>query len=530
MRRWNGWGLDTINYPLTREALAFLEARLGTGARLKDTELEDVLRAVPSSRLPAHPLVDSSPVERLMHARGQSLPDWIALRAGRIGVFPDGVAYPASRADVRDLIRYAASVNAHLIPYGGGTSVVGHVNPGGSDTPVLTIDMSRMQRLRHLSRASRLATFEAGVAGPILEARLRADGYTLGHFPQSFELSTLGGWVATRSSGQQSRGYGRIEQLFAGGHLECPAGSMELPPFPASATGPDLRSIILGSEGRMGVLTDATVRITALPEREDFHAIFFPTWERALAATRQLSQGNLSLSLLRLSAPGETAITLALAGHAQAISALERFLSLRGIGADKCMLLLGFTGQESMVNAGRREALAIARKYKGVHTGRTLGKQWHKGRFRVPYLRNTLWEAGYAVDTVETAVDWDRVPALIVAVEQALRTGLAEIEERVHATTHLSHTYPSGSSIYTTYLYRLAPDPEETLRRWRVLKAAASRAIVSHGGTISHQHGVGTDHLPYLQKEKGTLGIETLHTLCKQFDPSGMMNPGKLVD
>ena len=193
------------------------------------------------------------------------------------------------------------------------------------------------------------------------------------------------------------------------------------------------------------------------------------------------------------------------------------------------MVLLGFTGSAALVSANRRQALKITGKYQGVHTGQLLGKQWRKSRFRQPYLRNALWEQGYAVDTIETAAPWDRIPAIFAGVETALRTGLADNGERVHVTTHLSHLYPSGSSIYSTFLYRAAPDPGETLRRWRVLKAAASQAVVALGGTISHQHGVGTDHLPYLAAEKGPLGMETLHVVCSELDPGGMMNPGKLL-
>jgi alkyldihydroxyacetonephosphate synthase len=529
MKRWNGWGDDTITYPLHDGPRHFLEEFVGPGTPPRDATWAEVLARVPASRLPAHPLLRDDAEERLRHARGQSLPDWIALRSGQIPAFPDGVAYPTTDDEVRELLRYAAGVDARLIPYGGGSSVVGHVNPQPGERPVLTVDLARLNRLRRFDEASKLATFGAGVLGPDLEAQLRARGCTLGHFPQSFEFSTLGGWIATRSSGQQSLGYGRIEKLFAGGRLESPAGALELPPFPASAAGPDLREVVLGSEGRLGILTEATVRATPLPHVEAFHAVFFPDFERGRQAARHIMQAGLPLSLLRLSTAVETATTLALAGHERLIGALERLLSLRGVGHDKCMLLLGLTGRETMVKAARKEALGLARASGGVHAGQTFGHEWHKSRFRTPYLRNTLWELGYAIDTLETATDWEGVPAMLDAIEGALRPGLADVGERVHVFSHLSHLYPYGSSLYTTYLYRLAPDPDETLRRWQVLKAAASQAIVAHSGTISHQHGVGTDHLPYLPVEKGVLGLQAIADLCHRFDPGGIMNPGKLV-
>jgi alkyldihydroxyacetonephosphate synthase len=537
VRRWNGWGDDTVTYPLHDGPRQFLERLVGSGTPPRDATLEEVVAAVLPSRLPAHPLISDDPADRVRHARGQSLPDWIALRSGRIPAFPDGVAYPTTDAEVRDLIRYAAGAGACIIPYGGGTSVVGHVNPppgsasatGTGRRPVLTMDLGRLNRLRRFDEISRLATFGAGVTGPDLEAQLRARGCTLGHFPQSFELSTLGGWIVTRSSGQQSLGYGRIEKLFAGGRLESPAGTLQLPPFPASAAGPDLREVVLGSEGRLGILTEVTVRATTLPEVEAFHAVFFPDFELGQEAVRRIMQACLPLSMLRLSTAVETQTTLALAGRERLIGALERLLSLRGVGDGKCMLLLGFTGREAVVKTSRKEALDIAGMHGGVHVGRTFGKEWHKSRFRTPYLRNTLWELGYAIDTLETATDWANVPVMVDAIEAALRSGLGEIGERVHVFTHLSHLYPYGSSIYTTYLYRIAPDPDETLRRWQVLKEAASQAIVARDGTISHQHGVGVDHLPYLAGEKGPLGMAVLGDLCRRFDPEGIMNPGKMI-
>lgn len=531
MRRWNGWGDDTITYPLSAGALEFVREAVGPAAPPQDASLAAVLASLPPARLrPASgfDLVRTEPLERLRHALGQSLPDWVALRSGRIAAFPDGVAYPTSREEVVRLLAYAAEVKAHVIPYGGGTSVVGHINPAAGERPVLTINMRRLNQLARLDSVSQLATFGAGVAGPELEAQLRARGFTLGHYPQSFEFSTLGGWVATRSSGQQSLGYGRMENLFAGGTLVAPAGELRLPPFPASAAGPDLRHLILGSEGRLGILTEATVRVTPLPEHEEFHAIFFPDFGGGMTAVRRIVQSRLPLSLLRLSTPMETRTTLALAGHERLIGLLETMLGVRGLGPDKCMLLCGFTGDAAAVREARHAALAIAKEHGGVHVGRRFGEQWMEGRFRTPYLRNTLWELGYAIDTLETATTWEHVPRTLEQIEGALRAALPD-DERIHIFTHLSHVYPQGASIYTTYLFRAATDPEQTLARWAALKGAASKAIVAAGGTISHQHGVGRDHAPYLVAEKGVLGLAALADVAARFDPAGMMNPGVLL-
>ncbi len=529
MRRWNGWGDDTVSTALPAPAVRALSAWVGPGTAPRDATPEEALTAVPPSRLEAEDLLSLDPWERLVHARGQSLPDWIALRSGRIGAVPDAVAFPETGGDVAALLAWARGRGARLIPWGGGTSVAGHVNPQPSEAPVVTVDLSRLSRLLSFDETSRLATFGAGVKGPDLEATLRARGFTLGHFPQSFELSTLGGWIATRSSGQQSLGYGRIERLFAGGRVETPAGPLDLPPFPASAAGPDLRELVLGSEGRMGVVTEGTVRVSPVPAVEEVHGVFLPDFPSAIAAVRDLAAMRLPLSMLRLSTPEETRTTLLLAGHDRLIRALETYLSLRGAREEKCLLLVGISGSENLVRQTRRQALGALAMRGGVAAGKAFGREWQKNRFRAPYLRNALWEAGWAVDTLETAAPWSRVPALLASVEAALRTGLAGEAERVHAFTHLSHVYLDGSSLYTTYLFRLGADPDVNLARWRKLKTAASDAIVAGGGTISHQHGVGTDHAPWLAAEKGELGIRALREVFRTFDPDGLLNPGKLV-
>lgn len=529
MRRWNGWGDDTTHYPLPLRAAHYLAELVGPGEKPKDITLEDLVALVPSSRLPAHPMISADPINRIRHTCGQSLSDWIAVRSGRITAFPDGITYPATKEDVRALISFTKDMGAKLIPYGGGTSVLGHINPLPGNSPVITADMSHMNHLIHLDAKSCLATFGAGIIGPDLEALLRTRGFTLGHFPQSFEFSTLGGWVVTRSSGQQSLGYGKIEKLFAGGHLEAPAGGLTLPPFPASAAGPDLREIVLGSEGRLGILTDVCVRVSPLPEEEVFLAVFVPTFEQGEDTVRQIVQARLSLSMLRLSTPVETQTTLALAGHEALIDALEKYLSFRGAKDKKCMLLLGFSGRKALTRMARKEALGIAGKNGGIYVGKTFGKQWHKNRFRAPYLRNTLWEMGYAIDTLETATSWSNLSTMINAIEKAIQFGLEDIDEKIHVFSHLSHLYPYGSSIYTTYLFRIAPDPDETLHRWKTLKSAASEAIILNGGTISHHHGVGLDHKAYLSVEKGPLGMAAINDLCRRFDPKGIMNPGKLI-
>ncbi|MAT93709.1 MAG: FAD-binding oxidoreductase [Halioglobus sp.] len=531
MKRWNGWGDDEndLDFTLSAGALAFLQGLLGESTALPDASLEEALARVPDSRLAPHSLYSVDAQERLRHARGQSLPDWLALRSGELGPFPDAVAYPESSDEVGALMQYARDHEIDVIPYGGGTSVVGHINPQGDGRPVLSVDMTRMDRLLHLDRQSQIATFGAGATGPQVESQLAEHGYTLGHYPQSWELSTIGGWVASRSSGQQSMRYGRIEQMFAGGRIETLGGTLDIPTFPASSAGPDLREFFLGTEGRLGVITEVKARVTPLPQQESFHVVFFPTWEQGLAAVREIVQARVQLSMMRLSNAVETATQLRLAGGAGAVSVLEKYLAMRGAGSGKVMFTFGVTGSAAQCRAALSQARKMARRHGGVSTGTLLGKKWEHSRFRTPYLRHGLWEAGYAVDTMETALDWVRVPQAVEAIESAIAQALADEDEAVHAFTHLSHLYPQGSSLYTTYVFRCAASYPETHARWAKLKAAGAQAIVDAGGTISHQHGVGTDHAQYLPAEKGVLGIEAITALLEQFDPQRKMNPGKLL-
>jgi alkyldihydroxyacetonephosphate synthase len=530
MRRWNGWGEEGVSYHLPESARQYLESKVGRGQTIPDASLDRALAGVPPSRLRPFAGISPDPADRLYHARGQSLADWVALRYGRIERFPDAVAYPSSDEEVRDLFAYSRAAGACLIPYGGGTSVVGHINPLASDGPSLTIDLSRLNRLIDLDATSNLATFEAGVCGPDLERRLKEHGRTLGHFPQSWELSTLGGWIATRSSGQQSYRYGRIEDLFAGGHVETPAGPIDLIPLPASAAGPDLRQMILGSEGRYGIITRAIVRVQHVPEKEDFHAIFFHDWASGAAAVREIAQAGIPVSMMRLSNAQETEVMLALSGRDQLVAWADRGLRLFKYGADRALLILGVTGDKALTRFARHEAAALSRKRGGLAVGTKIGHMWRKTRFLMPYLRNTLWEYGYALDTLETALSWNKIEVTAERMQEAIRNGLAAYNERALVFAHLSHVYADGASIYMTYLWRRSPDPEETLQQWRAIKHGASQAIIAGGGTISHQHGVGVDHAPYLKAEKGELGLGMIEAVRNQLDPGRVLNPGKLIE
>jgi alkyldihydroxyacetonephosphate synthase len=527
MRRWNGWGDDQNSKSLPDNARQYLQNVLGEGCALGEAGLKEVVATVPPSRLEGRlaSLVTDAEV-RVRHAAGQSFPDWLRMKSGRFGSFPDAVAFPETLEEVSSLIRWCTEEGVILIPYGGGTSVAGHINTPVSSRPVLVLSLAKMKQLEALDEDSQIATFGPGIPGPEVESLLNAKGYTLGHFPQSFELSTLGGWVATRSSGQQSMRYGRIEQMFAGGQLMTPVGPMDIPAVPASSAGPDLREMVLGSEGRMGVITRVKVRISRLPEEEKFVVAFFPDWRKAKSFTREIAQQKVNTSMVRVSNGLETTTQLALAGHPQLIGYLENYLSIRGARRDtKCMVTIGLTGTKEQVRSAEKSVKQLCQAQNGLMMGSGLGKRWAENRFKFPYLRDPLWSLGYAVDTLETAVNWSDIDEAMQSVEAAL----TRVDWPVMAFTHMSHIYAQGASLYTTYLFPCADTFDRTLARWTTLKTAASNAVSEVGGTISHQHGVGVDHAPWLSREKGPLGMKALEALCRTFDEQGLMNPGKLL-
>ncbi|MGP5336821.1 FAD-binding oxidoreductase [Psychrobacter maritimus] len=534
--RWNGWGNISINKKVSPHGAKLIKSHIGKTKKLSSVSLQQVLKTVPKSRLPAAmtklATVSIDKEVRLRHARGQSFPDWIAMHSGAFEVFPDAVAFPESTADVETLLTLASEHDLIVIPFGGGTSVVGHINPQKGSRPVLTIAMSKMDQLIDLDTESQIATFGAGTQGPAVEAQLDAQGYRLGHYPQSWELSTLGGWIAARSSGQQSLGYGRIEQMFAGGTLVTPQGVLNIADIPASSAGPDLREMMMGTEGRAGVFTEVKMRVQPQPEEELFKVAFLPNWEAGKEVLRQAVQKNVRLSMLRLSNAVETDAHLHLGTSPSQFLAISTYLKARGLSSDKVMLTYGVSGDKAQNKLALTQFNKLLKQHGSV-TGKItdiMGSVWAHGRFKFPYLRGTLWDKGIMVDTFETATNWNNIDEQMQQMQEAVQNALADEGEEVMAFTHISHVYKQGASLYTTYFFRAAKDHATTLKRWQKIKQAASLSLANGTATISHQHGVGRDHAPYLAAEKGKLGIQVTHDMLKSLDPEQRMNPGVLIE
>jgi alkyldihydroxyacetonephosphate synthase len=422
------------------------------------------------------------------------------------------------------------------VPYGGGTSVVGGVSAErGPFKAAITLDLSGMDRIGDIDVVSRTATAEAGIYGATLEKALQAKGLTLGHYPQSFEFSTLGGWIAHRGAGQQSVRYGKAEDWLVSAKLASPRGLFETEPFPATAAGPRLTDLVAGSEGQFGIITEATVRVRPLPAESDYRGYLFRDFASGAAAIRHAVQEGIPAAMLRLSDADETQFYRAFGAIGKKPGIKNRieqaYLDYRAFDAKACALIAGFEGDAHEVAEGRSRFAAIAKRLGAIAIGKGPGARWLEGRFHGPYLRDPMMDRGVGVDTLETAASWSKIDALASAVRTALEATIRETAPMKDAKgvvmCHVSHAYPDGASLYFTYIFPRALDGE--IAQWQAIKKAASEAIVSHGGTISHHHGVGEDHLAWMASEKGALGLEALRALKRVFDPKGILNPGKLI-
>ncbi|WP_411732408.1 FAD-binding oxidoreductase [Paeniglutamicibacter sp.] len=537
---WYGWGDPARAKPLAAGGLEYLRATLGLdnvdathppvdfadiGLRPSglDDEVLDKLRAICGD---AHVSADST--ERILHSGGKSTPDLLRIRGGDAHRAPDAVLFPGSAEEVRRVLELCVRRRLAVVAFGGGTSVVGGVEPlRGHLDGVLTLDMRRMDKLLHLDALSRTATFEAGIRGPAIEAALEPLGFTLGHFPQSHQEATLGGYVATRSAGQASTGYGRSDDLVKAVHLETPAGPLDVGSLaPGTAAGPKLLDVIVGSEGTLGVITSATVQIHPLPEHKSHGAWSFESFAAGAEALRKLRHEGVRGDMphvCRLSDTDQSAATFRLGGPKTA--ALARYLRLRGQQSPALALFL-WEGDKRETTARKRRSARILRAAGGIPVGPMPARAWERGRFSGPYLRDELLTRGVFVETLETAATWTRLEATYAAVRGAILDALEANGGMGYVQTHISHVYPDGASLYFTFLGGLEQDGQAQNTR---VKKAASEAIVAAGATITHHHAVGIDHAQYMQAEIGTLGLEVLRSIKETLDPTGIMNPGKLI-
>ncbi|HKI67853.1 MAG TPA: FAD-binding oxidoreductase [Solirubrobacterales bacterium] len=532
--KWWGWGDPAVEPRLDEPARATLRERIGElepwplAAELERFELpaaEPLPRALVDAVGEAN--VFSGAEDRLRHATGCGYADLARLRDGRLDAAPDAVLLPPDAGAVRRALELCAAEGIAVVPYGGGTSVVGGVEPlRGGHARLVSLDLAALREVA-VDRRSLTARLGAGLRGPEAEAALNAEGVVLGHYPQSFEYATIGGFAATRSAGQASSGYGRFDSLVSSLRLIAPAGDLRTLETPHTAAGPALRELVIGSEGVFGAIPDVTVRVRPEPAQRRYEAWVAEDFEAGTEIVRALAQGPGLPDVIRVSDAEETEISLLLSGpRGLAGRAFDGYLGLRRRRGG-CLIVVGLEGEEESI--ARRRALSVRALRRGgaAYLGQAAGRSWEHGRFQGPYLRDTLIGMGAMVETLETSHTWSRLHELHAAVGAAIRDSLAAQGTPGLAFCHLSHAYADGASLYFTFISRARRGAE--VEQWQRVKRAASEAIVATGATITHHHATGRDHAPYMEAEVGRLGLDVLRAAKERLDPAGIMNPGKLL-
>lgn len=522
---WDAWGDPALAKPLPAGIRSLLEQALGVSGVEVPAPGPDEVHLSPSALAPVHrdglaaivgeDFLRTSDRDRLPYAGGKSTPDLLRRKQIQQDA-PDAVLLPGSEDDVAAVLEYCSAHRIAVVPFGGGTSVVGGLDPiRGEFDAVVTLDLRRFDALHWLDDISGEAELGAGVTGPEAERLLGERGFSLGHFPQSFRFASIGGFAATRSSGQNSAGYGRFNDMVRGMHVITPAGRLDLGRAPASAAGPDLRELFCGSEGVFGVITRVRVRIHPVPESVRYEAWSFPDFATGAAALRAVVQTGTGPTVLRLSDEVETGVNLATA---------------HSIGEQSvtggCLAITVFEGTEAHADSRHAETRALIEANGGTSLGEAPARAWEQGRFDAPYLRDSLLSAGALCETLETATTWSKVPTLKAAVTEALTSTLSASGTNALVMCHISHVYPTGASLYFTVV---AGQRGDVAQQWHAAKVAACDAIVASGGTITHHHAVGADHRPWMTAEIGELGVQVLRAVKQTLDPAGILNPGKLI-
>jgi alkyldihydroxyacetonephosphate synthase len=532
--KWWGWGDPAVEPELDDAALGVLRERIG---ELEPWPLSRALEGfeLPAAEAPPRALVDAvgeenvftADEDRLRHATGRGYADLARLRNGVLEAAPDAVAMPRSASALQRVLEVCAAEGIAVVPFGGGTSVVGGVEPlRGGHGRLLSLDLGALRDVVVDDR-SLTARLGAGLRGPEAEAALGRFGLTLGHFPQSFEYATIGGFAATRSAGQASSGYGRFDALVSSVRLLAPTGELSTLETPHTAAGPALRELVVGSEGVLGVIPEVTVRVRPSPGVRRYEAWMAESFEAGTEIVRSLAQGPGLPQIIRVSDEEETEGTLALNGPRGLSGRLfSGYLGVRGRRGG-ALMIVGYEGGEESVARTRALSVRALRDGGAAYLGQAAGQAWEHGRYRGPYLRDTLMGMGAMVETLETSHAWSRFGELHEGVGGAIREALAAQGTPGLVFCHLSHAYADGASLYFTFISRARRGAE--LEQWGAVKRAACEAIVAHGGTITHHHAVGHDHAPYMEAEVGQAGLEVLRAVKEQLDPAGVMNPGKLL-
>jgi alkyldihydroxyacetonephosphate synthase len=546
--KWWGWGSEDESLSLSDKPhlLSFITNRLGLSATLEirnpldfnKIELSPVLenpQFIKDLQGQLEPeQISSDKMERLVHAFGKSFRDLWCVRNGKVKYAPDCVIYPESDEDVRCLLESAARNNVVLVPFGGGTNISGCLEPLNQGRMVVSVDMKGMSRLLHLDSYSQIARFQAGVLGPELETQLNAQGYTLGHFPDSFVYSSLGGWVCTRGAGMYSDKYGKIEDMIISLRMISPSGVLETRTVPKSSNGIDMNHLCAGSEGTLGIVTEVSLKIHQLPKCNKSYGYLFQDFESGLQAVYQCRKSGIIPIFSRLNDSDKTALSMA---FRPSLSPLKTMLyrvfnqylkNMKQININRsCMLISAFAGNEKQVDQQSRQAAAIYKKHGGVNAGQSPGRAFDKSKFDLPHIRDFLLERGIMSDVSETTTTWNNISPLYNAVRQAIEKAIRQTGQLPFVGCHISHNYHGGACLYFTFACAMSVGME--LEQYLFIKKAAQDAFINNGATLSHHHAVGLEHLPWLSKDISAAGIQAIRGLKSGLDPENIMNPGKLI-
>ena len=470
--------------------------------------------------------------ERVVHAYGKGFRDLFRLRRGSAQGAPDLVVYPESENDVWVTLCAAAHNDVTVIPFGGGSNIAGCLERTDRRRMAVSLDMRRMRRVLEVDRESFTARVETGVFGPDLEQQLDAQGMTLGHFPDSFLHSTLGGWIATRSAGMQSDKYGKVEDMVVSVRMMTPQGVLATRTVPKSSNGIDVNHLCIGSEGTLGVITEATMRVHPRPEVRVVPAYLFPEFEGGLEAMRECVRRECTPSMVRLNDPDKTALSMAFKTPSSRLSesinkVFKKYLRIRGFELPRaCLMLTAFEGHKTDVARQLREVNAIYRKFGGVSLGSSAGRSFESTKYDFPHVRDFLLERDVTADVSETSTVWSNILPLYRATTGAIRAGVSDTGVPCFVGCHISHTYRSGASLYFTFgfVQQMGHEMEQYLS----VKRAAQQSFIDHGATLSHHHAVGTEHLPWLAADISPLGVKAVAAVKQGLDPHNIMNPGRL--
>ena len=546
--KWWGWGHEDVTFddstkpelwPYLKRELGVDEIRWEKPVAFEDVTLpeqknNEAFLAAIGVGLGEGQVVDDKK-SRLVHAAGKSFRDLWLMRHGQVQFAPDCVVYPDTEEDVALVVRSAHEHGVVLVPFGGGSNIAGCLVPSDrGGRMVVSLDMCRMHRVLEVDRYSLTARIQPGVYGQHLEDQLAEHGVTLGHFPDSFLHSTLGGWVATRSAGMQSDIYGKIEDMVISLRMVTPSGTIITRTVPKSSNGIDIKHLCIGSEGILGVITEVVVQVHHKPEKEDWYGWLFPDFKSGLDAIHECHRGDCMPTVTRLNDPKKTALSFAFKHPKTGIKdkiakAFKWYIgNVKKIDFNQCCLMVvKYEGTPQAFNRIKNRVTAIYKKHRGVCLGAEPGRSFAKVKFDFPHLRDYVMDRSIMADVSETATTWDNLRTLH-------ESGLADVEQAIKDTgvdawvgCHLSHSYRTGASLYFTFgcLQREGREIEQYL----YVKKAAEDAFMKNGGTLSHHHAVGTEHLPWVEEDLSPTGLKAVKALKAGLDPNDIMNPGKII-